>query len=313
MSHSGPRALSAVRRLGDAADRLPDRLRRAVQRLRVRRGHYYSPHPDIARLRARSATLFADREEFAGVDLRVAEQLELIDELAPFARALPFAADPGEAGDLLYHYDNRPYPWGDGVVYAAMLQWARPRRILEVGAGYSTVLALDVRDRLGGEPFDLVSVDPHPERLRGLLGGTVPADFTLVAEPIQDVGPALAAELGDGDVLFVDSTHVVKAASDVNHIVLELLPRLAPGVLVHFHDVFGNFQYPREWLLGGRAWNEAYLVRAFLAFNTDFEVVVFAPWLARHRPEAIASLGSAAAVNPGGSLWIRRKRAHDRN
>lgn len=297
-------ASAAARRLGDLADRAPERIRRIVQRLRVRRGHYYSPHPDIAGLRARSATLFADREEFVGVDLRVDEQLDLLARLAPLAADLPFESEPVEG--LRYHYDNRPYPWGDGVVYATMLRLLEPRRVLEVGAGFSTVLALDVRDRFGGD-FLLTSVDPDPSRLRSLLGDTVPRDFTLVAEPIQDVGPALAAELGAGDLFFVDSTHVVKAGSDVNHIVLELLGHLAPGVVVHFHDVFGNFQYPREWLLGGRAWNEVYLLRAFLAFNTEFEVLLFPSWLARHRPDAMASLGPDVAVNPGGSLWIRRR------
>ena len=129
----------------------------------------------------------------------------------------------------------------------------------------------------------------------------------LLTSPIQAVPVAVVADLGPGDVLFIDSTHVVKAGSDVNHIIFELLPSLAPGVYVHFHDIFGNFEYPAEWVYQRRAWSEAYLVRAFLQFNSDFQVALFTSWLWAYHRQALASLHPEFGVNPGASLWIRRR------
>jgi hypothetical protein len=100
---------------------------------------------------------------------------------------------------------------------------------------------------------------------------------------------------------------VSKIGSDVNHLFFEVLPRLARGVYVNFHDVFHPFEYPRSWIYEGRAWSEAYLLRSFLTFNHEFEVVLFntfletfhEPWFREHMPLCLE--------NPGGSIWLRRR------
>jgi hypothetical protein len=122
---------------------------------------------------------------------------------------------------------------------------------------------------------------------------------------VQDVEPEVFAALEAGDVLFVDSTHVVKAGSDVNHLILEVLPRLAEGVWIHLHDIFYPFEYPPAWVREGRAWQEAYLLRAFLTFNPRFAIRWFQDFLWQHHGEAMRRL-PGVAVNPGGNIWLER-------
>jgi len=284
--------------------RLPDPLRRVVQRARVRAGHFYSPYPDLADLRGREESVFGDHDHFAGVDLAVADQLAMIEDLKPLTRDLPWG-EPGRT--LRYSVDNRLYGHGDGVITAAMLRHLSPRRYVEIGSGHSTLLALDVNDIFLDGQMSLTAIDPNPDTLYELLGAERPPQLRLLTSPIQSLPVAVVGELGPGDVLFVDSTHVVKAGSDVNHIIFELLPALESGVYVHFHDIFGNFEYPSEWVYQRRAWSEAYLVRAFLQFNSEFEVVLFTSWLRAYHQEALESLHPELKVNPGASLWIRRR------
>ncbi|MCB0996714.1 MAG: class I SAM-dependent methyltransferase, partial [Acidimicrobiales bacterium] len=207
-----------------------------------------------------------------------------------------------------YHYGNRPYPWGDGVGLGVMLRHIRPRRFVEIGSGWSTLATLDISEHFLDGEVDITTVDPYPRRLRALLGEQLPPRLRLVERPVQDIDPIdLVGGLSAGDVVFVDSTHVVKTGSDVNHIVFELFPRLAPGVHVHVHDLFPGFEYPRAWVLQGRAWSEAYLLRAFLMFNDAFEVTFWLSLLAARRPDWFAATWPAVMRNPGGSIWLTRR------
>ena len=107
--------------------------------------------------------------------------------------------------------------------------------------------------------------------------------------------------------MFVDSGHVSKVGSDLNHVVFNVLPRLASGVLVHFHDVYYPFEYPREVLYSGIAWNEAYLLRAFLQYNERFEILLFTTYLETAHAAMVFDAMPLCRRNPGGSLWLRRK------
>jgi hypothetical protein len=114
-------------------------------------------------------------------------------------------------------------------------------------------------------------------------------------------------QLEANDILFIDSSHVSKMASDLNHLMFNVLPLLRPGVLIHLHDIFYPFEYPPSWIVEeNRSWNEAYLVRAFLEFNNDFEVLFFNHFAFRKFPSLIAQKTPLFSKNCGGSLWIRR-------
>ena len=108
-------------------------------------------------------------------------------------------------------------------------------------------------------------------------------------------------------MLFIDSTHVAKVGSDVTTLFFDVLPTLKPGVLVHIHDVLWPFEYPRSWYLQGRSWNEAYLLRAFLQYNEEFEILLFNSFLGTHYAGDVAEILPLCAKNPGGSLWLRRR------
>ena len=129
---------------------------------------------------------------------------------------------------------------------------------------------------------------------------------TVIAKPLQDVDLSLFDVLESGDILFVDSTHVSKVNSDVNRIVFEILPRIARGVFVHIHDVFYPFEYPLDWLREGRAWNEQYLLRAFLQFNASFTIRLFGDYVTHRHADWFSQQMPLCLKNTGGALWLER-------
>lgn len=295
-----------LRRWLDARwNRVPARVRRTVQLARTPPGHFYSPYPDLTQVEARRGDIFGPQDQYPGIDLRLDAQLTLLDRFHAAAADFPWQDRPG--GGLRYGYDNRPFAWGDGLFLAAMLHETKPKRYVEVGSGWSTMLTLDVRDRWLPD-LDIVAIDPYPAALDALLAGERPERFRQIESPVQEVDLAVFDELQSGDVLMIDSTHVSKAGSDVHQLVFEVLPRLAPGVRVHVHDVFANFEYPHEWVEQRRAWTESYLLRAFLQFNSDWQVVFFANWLYAHHADRFGPNVHPARVNPGAGLWIERTR-----
>jgi hypothetical protein len=266
-------------------------------------GHFYSPIPDLDDIRRRDATIFRGADApLAGIDLREQAQLAMLSELGVSSAEHPWDRD-ARAG-VRYGFDNPNFQEGEALVLLGLMRLARPRRVIEVGCGWSSCALLDVNARFLGGAARCTFIEPYPELLQELVG-----DEQLDVRPasVQDVALSLFDELGDGDMLIVDSTHVAKVGSDVNHLLFEVLPRLAPGVLVHVHDVYYGFEYPRTWVYQGRAWNEAYVLRALLMFSTAWEIVFFNSFMAARHPEAFAAGLPAAAASPGSSLWLRRR------
>ncbi|HEY7147402.1 MAG TPA: class I SAM-dependent methyltransferase [Streptosporangiaceae bacterium] len=254
-------------------------------------GHFYSPLTSVTdRVRALSWT------QAPAVDMGAERQLALARQLLPvLAQPLPGPR---------YRADNSMFGPADAAVYRAMLAVLRPARVLEVGSGYSTAVALDEADaspELAG--LRVTCIEPFPARLLGLLSQADHGRLTLLRQPVQDVGLDAYTGLGPGDVLFIDSTHVVKAGSDVVWLLLHVLPRLAAGVVVHVHDIFWPFEYPALWLRQGRDWTEAYLLHAFLAGNAGWEIMFFPSWFWRHCPDLVPR--RLAAAEPG-SIWLRK-------
>jgi hypothetical protein len=129
----------------------------------------------------------------------------------------------------------------------------------------------------------------------------------VIELPVQGVPLSVFGELSEDDVLFVDSTHVVRTGSDVNYEILEILPRVAPGVLVHFHDIFFPFEYPSEWVRGRHVfWTEQYLLQSFLAFNSEFQIFWASRYMQSKYTEQIAEVMRVTNLQPS-SLWIRRR------
>jgi len=187
-----------------------------------------------------------------------------------------------------------------------MMRHASPKRIVEIGSGYSSCVALDTNELFFDNQIACVFIDPNTNLLLSLIRAEDRSRVTIIPQRVQDVSLEVFRTLEANDFLFIDSTHVAKIGSDVNDIMTRILPALQVGVYVHFHDVPYPFEYFRDWIEEGRAWNEAYMVRAFLSFNSAYEIVFFNTFLERFHRERFAALMPLCLRNEGGSLWIRR-------
>lgn len=268
-------------------------------------GHFYSPIPSRA-----------DREQFErlaaapmartlpGIDLNESGQLQLLGELARHGADQPYR--PEQAPNLRYVPDAGSYPLGDAVTLHCMLRHLRPRRIIEIGCGFSSAVILDANEHYLGGALDCTFVDPDQGRLLPLLKPCDHDCARLIERRLQDVDLDQFDRLESGDILFVDSSHVVKLGSELNTILFEILPRLAEGVHVHFHDIFYPFEYPPEWVREGRAWNESYLLRAFLSYNQAFQITFFFTYLSRFHADRLNAALPGAIEAGGVSLWIKK-------
>ena len=265
-------------------------------------GHFYSPVPDLVEINADAARLFGARMTLEGVDLRVEAQLANFRELARLAREAPIPASP--TATTRYGTDNLNYGVGDASMLQSTLRRLRPRRYLEVGSGWSTALALDTSEIFLGGSMSVTAIEPYPQLLMSCLRAGDPVE--VLAQRVQEVPLSRFRELEANDVLFIDSSHVLKTASDVHFLFTSVLPVLAPGVYVHIHDMFWPFEYLRHWIEEGRAWNECYLVHAFLIFNDTYQIELFNHYLGQCHREVIAAELPTMLENTGGALWLRR-------
>jgi predicted O-methyltransferase YrrM len=270
-------------------------------------GHFYSPIPSLDEIRKDESRIFGSvPRNIAGVDLHEDEQLRLLETLAAFYEEMPFERHKREG--LRYYFENPSYGYSDAILLYGMMRFLKPARVVEVGSGFSSCVMLDTNERFFGRSVALTFIEPHPERLLSLVTDADTRGVTLVRSRLQDVDLGAFDALQANDILFIDSTHVGKIGSDVNRLFFDILPRLSPGVHVHFHDVFFPFEYPRVWAYEGRAWNEAYLLRAFLQYNSAFRVVLMNTFMARFHEPFFRERMPLCLVNTGGSLWIRKER-----
>jgi hypothetical protein len=217
---------------------------------------------------------------------------------------MPFEA--GRKVGLRYFFENDAYSYSDAIFLYCMIRHLSPKRIIEVGSGYSSGVTLDTNEVFFDNSIRCTFIDPYPELLLSLIADSDKVRIEVLKQKLQDVDLAIFTELSVGDILFIDSTHVSKLGSDVNHIMFDILPSLKAGVHIHFHDVFYPFEYPKEWAYQGRAWNEDYLLRAFLQYNSDFRIVFWNHFLFLKHKSELLDHAPLAAKNPGGSIWLRK-------
>jgi hypothetical protein len=265
----------------------------------------YSPIPTVP---DPASPEWQRRSALTGIEIDTSAQLAWLErELAPYFPELePTLAPLLQRGE--FNWRNGYFQGLDVAVLFAMLRHLKPQRLIEVGSGFSTrvAVAAAAANAREGHPLALTSIDPEP---RADLASGLGPDHAHERRRATDVPLARFLELAAGDVLFIDSSHTVKRGSEVNYLVLEVLPRLASGVVVHFHDIFFPEDYPRAWFERGTYLSEQYLVQAYLAENRRWDVVFAAHAVAR---DHAARLGVAAPwFDPWDvgqeSLWIRRR------
>lgn len=269
-------------------------------------GHYYSPIILVDDIKKREHEIWdkANNEGIKGIDLRVDEQIKLIDSLSVYYADIPFK--PEKQQNIRYHYNNSFYSYTDGIILYSMLRHYSPKRIIEIGSGFSSAVLLDTNELFFNNAINLTFIEPYPERLNSLILETDKKQTTIIQSDVQLVPLDVFQRLQSGDILFIDSTHIVKTGSDVNYILFEILPTLQSGVLIHFHDIFYPFEYPKEWVFNGRNWNEDYFLKAFLMYNDRFEIQLFSEYIHKHHKEAFKNM-PLSYNNTGGNLWIMKK------
>jgi predicted O-methyltransferase YrrM len=270
--------------------------------------HYTQPIPDTRALSSPSSQAWRE-SAVAGVDLGEERQVALLEELArDYASEYGQFPERSDGDPAHYYLANTQFGPVDAELYYCMIRRFKPKRIFEIGAGFSTMVssrAARKNDESGAGATELVAFEPfpHPVLRAGLPGLT-----KLVITRAQDIPVDTFRQLDAGDILFIDSSHVVQIGSDVEYLFLEVLPQLRPGVLVHVHDIFFPAQYPREWVLGKFIfWNEQYLLQAFLAFNDSFKTLWAGRFMSLRHPELLAR--AFTSFRPGtapGSFWFQR-------
>jgi hypothetical protein len=267
-------------------------------------GHYYSPIPDPDYVRKNRDRIFnRAKADLGGINIREQEQFALLNDLAIYYKEFPFAAElkPG----LRFFYENDFFRQTDAVILFLLLRHLKPRRLIEVGSGFSSLLILDTNSHFLQNSIECTFIEPYPERLLKNIGEGA-AKIDLKQQPVQEIPIDTFRQLQDGDILFIDSSHVAKAGSDVNYIFFEILPALNRGVYVHIHDIFYPFEYPEAWIMKGISWNENYLLRAFLQYNEAFPIILFNSFIRLFHQEWLQKNMPLILTDTGGSLWLRK-------
>jgi hypothetical protein len=273
----------------------------------VRPIHYYEPLPDFRGIVPANTT---HRRQPPSIDFNLSGQVALIRRLATLycGEVDNLAAIPEPDG---FNFHNDYFAGLDAAVYYALIRDLKPTRVIEIGSGYSTRIADKAirRNRAEGQNGELVCIEPYPQpRLT-----EAKLQISLIQKRVQDVDTGFLTSLKADDILFIDSSHAVKFGSDVCHEVLELLPRLKPGVYVHVHDIFFPNDYPAEWLMEKRiAFNEQYLLEAFLSFNDSFAAVAANHWMYLEYLDDAAQIWpqirNISGPHGHASFWMRKMR-----
>ena len=263
--------------------------------------HFYQPIPDTQSL---PATLWDRPSELVGVDMNDAVQLDLLRNHFPKFRHEydQFPLQPsGELGR--FHFNNGLFDGTDALVAYSMIRHFQPRLIIEVGSGFSSLVAAEAIAK--NKNSALICIEPFP---LDFLRQGFPGLHSLIEKKVEDIDLEFFSQLDSDDILFIDSSHMVKIGGDVNYLFLEVLPRLRPGVVVHVHDILLPFDYRRDWVMDElRFWTEQYLLQAFLSFNSEFEVLMANGYLAHRYMEALKAAFPNSTWWGGGSFWMRRK------
>lgn len=275
--------------------------------------HFYQPIPDTRTLDER---LWDHESALCGVDMNESAQLDRLDryESAYRDEYAQFPLRPDFDEDQVY-LQNEYFESVDAEIYYSVLRDLEPTTLIEVGGGFSTRVALAALAENDRE-CSVTVIEPYPGEY--LRRRAAERDLHLLERDVQDVPVTTFEQLSGGDVLFIDSSHVLTIGSDVQYEYLEVLPRLSADVHVHVHDIYFPGNYPEAWVTRRHwFWNEQYVLQAFLAFNQSFEVLWSSSYLDHYHPERLEAAFPAYDRNrrqarepvhavPPGSFWMRR-------
>ncbi|MSS10447.1 hypothetical protein FYJ38_17580 [Clostridium sp. WB02_MRS01] len=271
-------------------------------------GHFYSLYPDLEEIKNKEELIFFKEKDIRDIDFNEETQIEILYKMSLLYNSIPQWEDiTASAGTsmLRYRYNNPNLSPGDTIGLHCMLRILAPKRVIEVGSGYTSAVMLDTNEFYLNNQVKFKFIEPYPSLLKTLLKPN--DEIELLPVGLQDVSLSVFEELEEGDILFIDSTHVSKVGSDVNYLFFDIFPRLAHGVYIHLHDIFYPFEYPKEWIFSGKIWNELYLLRAFLQNNNNYKILFFQNMMEkRHKDKFLEGWPLDAPIH-GGSIWLQKK------
>ena len=264
------------------------------------RNHYYEPQFDYRTIKKP----FSQDRDLPGIDWNINEQLNM---LTGFSFAHELADIPQEKpGTLEFYLNNAAFEAGDAEYWYQLIRAIKPKRIFEAGSGNSTLMAIKaiLRNQQQDPGYRCKHVCIEPYEIPWLEETGV----SVVRKKIEDIEPVFFSELEQNDILFIDSSHIIRPQGDVLSVYLELLPTLHKGVIVHVHDIFSPRNYLQQWLKDEvRFWNEQYLLEAFLAHNSSWKIIGALNYLHHHHYEKLKAVAPfLKPVHEPGSFYIRK-------
>lgn len=264
------------------------------------RDHYYEPLFDSRQLRRP----LSEERHLPGIDWNTEGQIQALESLH-FGHELSDVPQR-KTGELTFRLGNETFESGDAEYWYGTIRFRKPSRIIEIGSGHSTLMARRaIRKNQEDDPnyrCTHVCIEPYEASWLEKAG------VTVVRKKVEDVGTGLFSELGENDILFIDSSHMIRPQGDVLFEYLELLPSLRKGVLVHIHDIFSPRDYLPEWVIEEVwFWNEQYLLEAFLSCNQNWRVVGALNYLHHHHYEKLkAQCPFLTPEREPGSFYIQK-------
>lgn len=271
-------------------------------------GHFYSPIVNPAELVDKQESLWPGRPEVLGIDFNCSYHKRVLSRFFPkFIDKYDYVETIKDTqSDCEFYTQNSQFSWLDSRSLFILLNEWKPRKMIEVGSGFSSLLTADVNHRFLNNSINFRCIEPYP---RDFLKKEIKGLNEVVISKVEDVDKRIFTELESGDVLFIDSSHVSKTGSDVNFLFFEVLPILKKGVKIHIHDIFLPHEYKKEWVLeDNRSWNEQYLLRALLMFSNTFKVIFGCSYAHHKYPKLVEqalNLPNCRGFG-GGSIWIEK-------
>jgi len=260
--------------------------------------HYYEPMFKTGELKK---SLKSDRI-LPGIDFNVEEQISILNEFNYNDELLMLENNSS------FKFDNTSFKSGDAEYYYSIIRKFKPRKIIEIGSGNSTLIALEAIKKNKYEDVNyectMKCIEPYEMDWLELL------EVEVIRNQVEEIDIEVFKELKDNDILFIDSSHIIRPQGDVLYEYLEILPVLNSNVLIHIHDIFTPKDYLEEWVIEKNYfWNEQYLLEAFLSFNNNFKIIGALNYLSHHYPDLfrkISPIFSRELQREPGSFWIKK-------
>ena len=266
-------------------------------------GYHGSTIPSLKFVKKNRARIFKNEiDGWDGIDLNKDFQIGLLEKFMTYYA--DFKPSNKESSEALYFYENDMFGFNDGFVLYCFLRFFKPKNVVEVGSGYSSGLMIDTCENFLPDT-NLIFIDPYSKNILKTLEKRPLKEYKLIRSEVQDVEMCVFDQLKSGDILFIDTSHVIKIGSDLSYLLFSVLPSLSPGVIIHIHDIWYPWEYPEQMILEGRAYNEAYFIRSFLQYNNGFEVLFFNSFLEKKYTSRFMEM-PGFFKNTGKSLWIRK-------